>query len=134
MLTSPITLMPFCETSRTYYSRLSEPAPLTRCLPGCTQNANESIMLWFGTFVQNTNGMGGKELQLHLHQQHYILAVVQGPNTILWPRLALVLEPLQKKEVKREIERECHKQRKELRDNTKSTDLPRAKQGKGMRP
>ena len=38
-----------------------------------------------------------------------------------------------KKEVKREIERECHKQRKEFRDNTKSTDLPRAKQGKGMR-
>ena len=70
---------------------------------------------------------------MHLHQQHYILAVVQGPNTILWPRLALVLEPLQKKEVKREIKRECHKQRKELRDNTKSTDLPRAKQGKGMR-
>ena len=31
-------------------------------------------MLWFGTFVQNTNGMGGKELQLHLHEQHYILA------------------------------------------------------------
>ena len=55
------------------------------------------LMHWFGTFVQNTNGMGGKELQLHLHQQDYILAVVQGPNTILWPRLALVLEPLQKK-------------------------------------
>ena len=52
---------------------------------------------------------------------------------MLWSRLALVLEPLQKKEVKREIKRECHKQGKEFRDNTKSTDLPRAKQGKGMR-
>ena len=52
---------------------------------------------------------------------------------MLGSRLELVLEPLQKKEVKREIKRECHKQGKEFRDNTKSTDLPRVKQGKGMR-
>ena len=91
------------------------------------------LMPLFGTCALNINGLARNELQLHLHQQPYISAAARKQNMMSWTRLALVWEPTLRLKAKGEIQRECHRQKRESKNSIKNTDWPGAKRGKGMK-
>ena len=91
------------------------------------------LMPLFGTFALNINGLVRNELQLHLRQQPYISALARKQNMMSWTRLALVWEPTLRLKAKGEIQRECHRQKREFRNSIKNTDWSGAKHEKGMK-